>query len=179
MATQGWVGVDVKSKLTQANISKMVEFSSGVFAYDPIQEKEVLVIKLEFGEEANARRTVDLKTPRSYRMVRLEDSFDMENSTPNSINSLAPGGGLGITVYDSCSTYTTKTTVTRRWFLNIVPALSTDSWFLIEEAIWDTIPQPVAGWASLGAVEGYAAFMAERRRDVTLDLLRQAIYSDN
>jgi hypothetical protein len=115
---QGQVDADAKGKLTQAEISKTVEFCFRAFAHVSFEEKEALVNKLkELGLDGDAydennRKALDelekkltpeeqsiLKTLKGRRMVRPEDSLNIDNFTLDSIDGLAPRlerGRLGL-----------------------------------------------------------------------------------
>ncbi|KAI0842124.1 hypothetical protein F5Y06DRAFT_306973 [Hypoxylon sp. FL0890] len=117
---QGQVDADVKGKLTQTEISKTVEFCFRAFAHVSYEEKEALVSKLKkLGLDGDAydednRKSLDelegkltpeereiLKTLKGRRMVRPEDSLNIDNFTLDSIDGLAPRlkhGQLGLTV---------------------------------------------------------------------------------
>ncbi|PNP59076.1 hypothetical protein THARTR1_01324 [Trichoderma harzianum] len=117
---QGQVDADARGKLTQAEISKTVEFCFKAFAHVSFEEKEALVKKLkELGLDGDAydesnRKALDelekkltpeeqsiLKTLKGRRMVRPEDSLNIDNFTLDSIDGLAPRlehGKLGLTV---------------------------------------------------------------------------------
>ncbi|KAI1779470.1 hypothetical protein F4818DRAFT_141579 [Hypoxylon cercidicola] len=117
---QGQVDADVKGKLTQVEISKTVEFCFKAFAHVSFEEKEALVNKLkELGLDGDAydennRKALDelekkltpeeqsiLKTLKGRRMVRPEDSLNIDNFTLDSIDGLAPRlerGQLGLAV---------------------------------------------------------------------------------
>ncbi|KAK2024887.1 flavin-dependent halogenase O-methyltransferase bifunctional protein [Colletotrichum zoysiae] len=115
---QGQVDADAKGGLTQAEISKTLEFCFKAFAHVSFEEKEALVSKLkELGlggdayDETN-RQALDvlekkltpeeqaiLKTLKGRRMVRPEDSLNIDNFTLDSIDGLAPRlerGRLGL-----------------------------------------------------------------------------------
>ncbi|KAL7941562.1 hypothetical protein V8C42DRAFT_334931 [Trichoderma barbatum] len=115
---QGQVDADAKGKLSQAEISKTVEFCFKAFAHVSFEEKEALVKKLkELGLDGDAydesnRKALDelekkltpeeqsiLKTLKGRRMVRPEDSLNIDNFTLDSIDGLAPRlehGKLGL-----------------------------------------------------------------------------------
>lgn len=117
---QGQVDADARGKLTQAEISKTVEFCFKAFAHVSFEEKEALVKKLKtLGLDGDAydesnRKALDelekkltpeeqsiLKTLKGRRMVRPEDSLNIDNFTLDSIDGLAPRlehGKLGLTV---------------------------------------------------------------------------------
>jgi hypothetical protein len=116
---QGQADADAKGKLTQAEISKTVEFCFRAFAHVSFEEKEALVNKLKsLGHDGdvydeNNRKALDelekqltpeeqtiLKTLKGRRMVRPEDSLNIDNFTLDSIDGLAPRlekGKLGLT----------------------------------------------------------------------------------
>ncbi|KAI0104012.1 hypothetical protein GGR51DRAFT_239765 [Nemania sp. FL0031] len=116
---QGQVDADAKGKLTQAEISKTVEFCFRAFAHVSFEEKEALVNKLKsLGVDGDAydetnRKALEevekkltpeeqsiLKTLKGRRMVRPEDSLNIDNFTLDSIDGLAPRlerGKLGLT----------------------------------------------------------------------------------
>ncbi|KJK64105.1 O-methyltransferase [Aspergillus parasiticus SU-1] len=115
---QGQADADAKGKLTQAEMSKTVEFCFRAFAHVSFEEKEALVQKLKsLGHDADAndeanRKALDelekhltpeeqtiLKTLKGRRMVRPEDSLNIDNFTLDSIDGLAPRlekGNLGL-----------------------------------------------------------------------------------
>ena len=115
---QGTVDADVKGKLTQAEISKTVEFCFRAFAHVSFEEKEALVTKLkqlgldgDVNDETNKQSLEELEekltpeerqiltTLKGRRMVRPEDSLSIENFTLDSIDGLAPRlerGELGL-----------------------------------------------------------------------------------
>lgn len=104
--------------MTQAEISKTVEFCFKAFAHVSFEEKEALVKKLkELGLDGDAydeknRKALDevekkltpeeqsiLKTLKGRRMVRPEDSLNIDNFTVDSIDGFAPRlehGKLGL-----------------------------------------------------------------------------------
>ncbi|KAL4738166.1 hypothetical protein BDV11DRAFT_206155 [Aspergillus similis] len=116
---QGQADADAKGKLTQAEISKTVEFCFRAFAHVSFEEKEALVQKLKsLGHDGDAydennRKALEeiekqltpgeqtiLKTLKGRRMVRPEDSLNIDNFTLDSIDGLAPRlekGKLGLT----------------------------------------------------------------------------------
>lgn len=105
--------------MTQSEISKTVEFCFKAFAHVSFEEKEALVNKLKrLGldgdaydeknrkalEELESKLTPEeqsiLKTLQGRRMVRPEDSLNIDNFTLDSIDGLAPRlerGRLGLT----------------------------------------------------------------------------------
>ncbi|KAK1244392.1 hypothetical protein MKX07_003191 [Trichoderma sp. CBMAI-0711] len=115
---QGQVDADAKGKLTQAEISKTVEFCFKAFAHVSFEEKEALVKKLkDLGLDGDAydeknRKALDelekkltpeeqsiLQTLKGRRMVRPEDSLNIDNFTLDSIDGFAPRlerGKLGL-----------------------------------------------------------------------------------
>ncbi|RYP75950.1 hypothetical protein DL769_003716 [Monosporascus sp. CRB-8-3] len=115
---QGQADADAKGKLTQAEISKTVEFCFKAFAHVSFEEKEALVNKLKAlgldgdAYDENNRKALDelekkltpeeqsiLKTLKGRRMVRPEDSLNIDNFTLDSIDGLAPRlerGELGL-----------------------------------------------------------------------------------
>ncbi|KAL6238481.1 hypothetical protein BDW75DRAFT_247227 [Aspergillus navahoensis] len=115
---QGQADADAKGKLTQAEISKTVEFCFKAFAHVSFEEKEALVQKLKsLGHDGDAydennRKALEeiekqltpeeqtiLKTLKGRRMVRPEDSLNIDNFTLDSIDGLAPRlekGKLGL-----------------------------------------------------------------------------------
>ncbi|KAI1322117.1 FAD/NAD(P)-binding domain-containing protein [Xylariaceae sp. FL0255] len=116
---QGQVDADPKGKLTQAEISKAVEFCFRAFAHVSFEEKEALVNKLKLlgvdgdaHDEATQKALQEvekkltpeehsiLETLKGRRMMRPEDSFNIDNFTLDTIDSLAPRlehGKLGLT----------------------------------------------------------------------------------
>jgi hypothetical protein len=119
LVIQGQADADAKGKLTQAEISKTVEFCFRAFAHVSFEEKEALVNKLKsLGHDGDAydennRKALDelekqltpeeqtiLKTLKGRRMVRPEDPLNIDNFTLDSIDGLAPRlekGKLGLT----------------------------------------------------------------------------------
>ncbi|ORY71356.1 uncharacterized protein BCR38DRAFT_8691 [Pseudomassariella vexata] len=115
---QGQVDADARGKLSQAEISKTVEFCFKAFAHVSFEEKEALIAKLkQLGLDGDAydesnRAALDaiekkltaeeqsiLKTLKGRRMVRPEDSLNIDNFTLDSIDGLAPRlerGRLGL-----------------------------------------------------------------------------------
>lgn len=115
---QGQADADAKGKLSQAEISKTVEFCFRAFAHVSFEEKEALVQKLKsLGHDGDAHDETNqkaleelekqltpeeqsiLKTLKGRRMVRPEDSLNIENFTLDSIDGLAPRletGNLGL-----------------------------------------------------------------------------------
>ncbi|KAE8138687.1 hypothetical protein BDV38DRAFT_69339 [Aspergillus pseudotamarii] len=115
---QGQADADAKGKLTQAEMSKTVEFCFRAFAHVSFEEKEALVKKLKsLGHDGDAndeknRKALDelekhltpeeqaiLKTLKGRRMVRPEDSLNIDNFTVDAIDGLAPRlekGNLGL-----------------------------------------------------------------------------------
>ncbi|ROV88111.1 hypothetical protein VSDG_09379 [Cytospora chrysosperma] len=122
---QGQVDSDAQGKLTQGEISKTVEFCFKAFAHVSFEEKEALVNKLkQLGldgdvydeknrkalEELEMKLTPEersiLKTLQGRRMVRPEDSLNIDNFTLDSIDGLAPRlerGRLGLTAAKKAS----------------------------------------------------------------------------
>ncbi|KAL4759694.1 NAD(P)/FAD-dependent oxidoreductase [Aspergillus foveolatus] len=115
---QGQADADAKGKLSQAEISKTVEFCFRAFAHVSFEQKEALVQKLKsLGHDGDAydennRKALEeiekqltpeeqtiLKTLKGRRMVRPEDSLNIDNFTLDSIDGLAPRlekGKLGL-----------------------------------------------------------------------------------
>ncbi|KAI1297501.1 FAD/NAD(P)-binding domain-containing protein [Xylaria venustula] len=115
---QGQVDLDVKGKLTQADISKTVEFCFKAFTDISFEEKEALVNKIKslgldgelYGEsnrkpldELEKKLTPEeqavLTTLKCRRMIRMEDAIHIDNFTLDSIDGLAPRlerGKLGL-----------------------------------------------------------------------------------
>ncbi|KAE8357834.1 hypothetical protein BDV27DRAFT_150994 [Aspergillus caelatus] len=115
---QGQADADAKGKLTQAEMSKTVEFCFRAFAHVSFEEKEALVKKLKSlghdgdANDENNRKALDelekhltpeeqaiLKTLKGRRMVRPEDSLNIDNFTVDAIDGLAPRlekGNLGL-----------------------------------------------------------------------------------
>ncbi|RDW58540.1 uncharacterized protein DSM5745_11231 [Aspergillus mulundensis] len=135
---QGQADADAKGKLTQAEISKTVEFCFRAFAHVSFEEKEALVDKLKsLGHDGDAydesnRKALDelekqltpeeqaiLKTLKGRRMVRPEDSLNIDNFTLDSIDGLAPRlekGNLGLSAAKRAEVrYTTRDSLS---FLN-------------------------------------------------------------
>ncbi|KAG6355157.1 hypothetical protein INS49_004238 [Diaporthe citri] len=122
---QGTVDADAHGKLSQNEISKTVEFCFKAFAHVSFEEKEALVNKLkQLGldgdvydeknrkalEELESKLTPEeqsiLKTLQGRRMVRPEDSLNIDNFTTDSIDGLAPRlerGRLGLTAAKKAS----------------------------------------------------------------------------
>lgn len=116
---QGQADADATGNLTQTEISKTVEFCFKAFAHVSFEEKEALIKKLkDLGLDGDAydasnRKALDelekkltpeeqsiLKTLKGRRMVRPEDSLNIDNFTLDSIDGLAPRlehGKLGLT----------------------------------------------------------------------------------
>jgi len=115
---QGQADADTKNSLTQNEISKTLEFCFKAFAHVSFEEKEALVNKLKTlgldgdAYDENNRKQLDefekkltpeeqsiLKTLKGRRMVRPEDSLNIDNFTVDSIDGLAPRlerGQLGL-----------------------------------------------------------------------------------
>ncbi|PHH67804.1 hypothetical protein CDD82_1108 [Ophiocordyceps australis] len=115
---QGQADSDFKGKLSQAEISKTVEFCFKAFAHVSYEDKEALVKKLkDLGLDGDAhdeknRQALDelekkltpeersiLTTLKGRRMVRPEDSLNIDNFTLDSIDGFAPRlerGKLGL-----------------------------------------------------------------------------------
>ena len=115
---QGQADADTKGKLTQAEISKTVEFCFRAFAHVSFEEKEALVKKLKaLGHDGDAydernSKALDeiekqltpeeqaiLKTLKGRRMVRPEDSLNIDNFLFDSIDGLGlrlERGNLGL-----------------------------------------------------------------------------------
>ena len=115
---QGQADADTKGKLTQAEISKTVEFCFRAFAHVSFEEKEALVKKLKaLGHDGDAydetnSKALDeiekqltpeeqtiLTTLKGRRMVRPEDSLNIDNFLLDSIDGLGPRlerGNLGL-----------------------------------------------------------------------------------
>ncbi|PHH66063.1 hypothetical protein CDD81_588 [Ophiocordyceps australis] len=115
---QGQADSDFKGKLSQAEISKTVEFCFKAFAHVSYEDKEALVKKLkDLGLDGDAhdeknRQALDelekkltpeersiLTTLKGRRMVRPEDSLNIDNFTLDSIDGFAPRlerGRLGL-----------------------------------------------------------------------------------
>ncbi|KAI1456962.1 FAD/NAD(P)-binding domain-containing protein [Annulohypoxylon moriforme] len=117
---QGTVDVDAtpKTKLTQSEISKTVEFCFRSFADVPQEKKDALMEKLKsygldgsIDDEKAAKAIEDIKKDltaeesqildilRGRRMVRGEDSINLVNFTRDAINGLTPNmerGKLGL-----------------------------------------------------------------------------------
>ena len=115
---QGQADADTKGKLTQAEISKTVEFCFRAFAHVSFEEKEALVRKLKaLGHDGDAydganSKALDeiekqltpeeqtiLKTLKGRRIVRPEDSLNIDNFLLDSIDGLGPRlerGNLGL-----------------------------------------------------------------------------------
>ncbi|KAM7194538.1 hypothetical protein V8F20_007894 [Naviculisporaceae sp. PSN 640] len=115
---QGTADADTKGKLSQAEISKTIEFCFRAFAHVSFEEKEALVAKLkslgiegdatddsnskalaEIEEKLTPEEQAILKTLKGRRMVRPEDILDIENFTLDSVDGLAPRlerGKLGL-----------------------------------------------------------------------------------
>ncbi|KAK2616396.1 hypothetical protein QQS21_000637 [Conoideocrella luteorostrata] len=116
---QGQADADASGKLTQTEISKTVEFCFKAFAHVSFEEKEALIKKLkDLGLDGDAydennRKALEelekkltpeeqsiLTTLKGRRMVRPEDSLNIDNFTLDSIDGFAPRlehGKLGLT----------------------------------------------------------------------------------
>ncbi|RMJ05122.1 hypothetical protein CDV36_014206 [Fusarium kuroshium] len=113
---QGTVDADSRNTLSQAEISKVLEFCFRAFVYVPPDKKDALFEKLKKlgvetqGDEATAKELEDIKTHltpeesqiveilQSRRMIR-EDPFDIDSFTLDAIDGLAPNlehGNLGL-----------------------------------------------------------------------------------
>ena len=115
---QGQADADTKGNLTQVEVSKTVEFCFKAFAHVSFEEKEALVKKLkalghdgDAYDEANSKaldeiekqltpeeRTI-LTTLKGRRMIRPEDSLNIDNFLLDSIDGLSPRlekGNLGL-----------------------------------------------------------------------------------
>lgn len=115
---QGQADANTKGKLTQAEISKTIEFCFRAFAHVSFEEKEALVKKLKaLGHDGDAydeanREALDeiekqltpeeqaiLRTLKGRRMIRPEDSLNIDNFLLDSIDGLGPRlkrGNLGL-----------------------------------------------------------------------------------
>lgn len=104
--------------MTQAEISKTLEFCSRAFIHVPFEEKEALINKLkefgldgdaydediskalhEFEKKLTAEEQTILTTLKGRRMVRPEDSLNIDNFTLDTIDGFAPRlerGKLGL-----------------------------------------------------------------------------------
>ncbi|KAI4870961.1 FAD/NAD(P)-binding domain-containing protein [Hypoxylon rubiginosum] len=106
---QGTVDADVKGKLTQEDISKVVEFSFNSYADIPPEQRDSLVQKLknlgiedhydkekigltieEMKENITVEESRILDVLRSQRMLRHEDTINIRNFKLDSIDGLAP-----------------------------------------------------------------------------------------
>lgn len=106
---QGQVDADARGKLTQAEVSKTVEFYFKACAHVSYEESGALIKKLKrLGIDGDAcdknnRKALDeiekkltpeeqsvLKTLKAHRMVRPKDSLNINNFTLDSIDGLAP-----------------------------------------------------------------------------------------
>jgi flavine halogenase len=117
---QGTVDTDVKGELTQTEISKSIDFCFRAFAHVPVEEKEALLEKLKSlgldDPNANDVKTKEaieelektlspeelkiMDTIRARRMIRAEDSMNIDNFSIDVINGMAPNlerGNLGLT----------------------------------------------------------------------------------
>ncbi|KAK2596240.1 Tryptophan halogenase [Conoideocrella luteorostrata] len=111
---QGTVDADATGKLSQAEISKILEFCFKAFSYVPPEKKDALFEKLKkLGVDSEADRNGDLEdikkhltsdeaqvleTLRSRRMIR-EDPFEIDSFALDTIDGLAPRlehGKLGL-----------------------------------------------------------------------------------
>lgn len=111
---QGTVDADATGKLSQGEISKILEFCFRAFSYVPPEKKDALFEKLKkIGAESVTGQTGDLEdikkhltpdeaqileTLRSRRMIR-EDPFEMDSFALDTIDGLAPRlehGKLGL-----------------------------------------------------------------------------------
>lgn len=115
---QGQVDADTNGGLTQKEISKTLEFCFKAFAHVSFEEKEALIKKLkDMGldgdvHDENNRKALDemekkltpeekaiLTTLKGRRMIRPEDSLNIDNFAVDSIDGLAPRlerGKLGL-----------------------------------------------------------------------------------
>jgi flavine halogenase len=116
---QGTVDADVKSELTQTEISKSIDFCFRAFAHVPVEEKEAMIEKLKsLGLDRSDPNDVKTKeaieelqktlspeelrimdTIRARRMIRAEDSMNIDNFSVDVINGMAPNlerGNLGL-----------------------------------------------------------------------------------
>ncbi|KAL8336460.1 hypothetical protein RB601_000326 [Gaeumannomyces tritici] len=116
---QGTADADAQGRgLTQAEVSKTIEFCFRAFAHVSFEEKEALVAKLkslgldgDAHDEANSRALAELEekltpeerailqTLKGRRMVRPEDILDIDNFALDSVDGLAPRlerGKLGL-----------------------------------------------------------------------------------
>ena len=115
---QGTADADTKGKLTQSEISNTVEFCFRAFAHVSFEKKEALVQKLkalghdaDASDEANSMALEEIEkqltpeeqqilvTLKGRRMVRPEDSLNIENFLLDSIDGLGPRmerGNLGL-----------------------------------------------------------------------------------
>lgn len=111
---QGTVDADTTGKLSQAEISKILEFCFRAFSYVPPEKKDALFEKLKkMGAESAAGQNGNLEdikkhltpdevqileTLRSRRMIR-EDPFEIDSFALDTIDGLAPRlehGKLGL-----------------------------------------------------------------------------------
>ncbi|XXG96049.1 hypothetical protein Hte_002326 [Hypoxylon texense] len=115
---QGTVDADVKGKLTQEDVSKVVEFSFNAYADIPPEQRDSLVRKLkslgiddqdntekisrtieEINESITPEESRILDVLRSQRMLRHEDTISIRNFKLDCIDGMAPNlerGKLGL-----------------------------------------------------------------------------------
>jgi hypothetical protein len=117
LVIQGTVDADTTGKVTQSEISKILEFCFRAFTFVPPEKKDALFEKLgkldaeSAQKDATAVKTLDdiekhltadelqiLETLRSRRMIR-EDPFELDSFTLDTIDGMAPRlvrGSLGL-----------------------------------------------------------------------------------
>lgn len=116
---QGTVDADVNGELSQTEISKSIDFCFRAFAHVPVEEKEALIEKLKrFGldgssaDDAKTKEAIEelektlspeelriMDTIRARRMIRAEDSMNIDNFSVDVVNGMAPNlvkGRLGL-----------------------------------------------------------------------------------
>jgi flavine halogenase len=107
---QGTADADVKGQLTQTEISKSIDFCFRAFAHVPVEEKEALIEKLKSlglddpsADDLKTKEAIEelektlspeelkiMDTIRARRMVRAEDSLNIDNYSLDVINGMAP-----------------------------------------------------------------------------------------
>ena len=107
---QGTVDTDTKGKLSTEEISKTIDFCFRAFAHVPVEQKDALLEKLKnlglsdpTATDLKTREAIEelektlspeelniMNTIRGRRMIRAEDSLNIENFTLDTINGMAP-----------------------------------------------------------------------------------------
>lgn len=118
LVIQSTVDADTKEESTQTEILKLIDFCFRAFAHVPLEEKEAMIErlkKLDLDTDANNAKTREaleklektlspqelqtMNTIRAGRVVRAEDSMNIDNFAINAINGMAPNlvrGELGL-----------------------------------------------------------------------------------